>query len=180
MLDQQSIGKDKSSLVQVIKTRPREAGNNICTQAEGMHQDTDISLEEECIEPISAHEMWEIDDWTPFPRLTWQRHQSWTYNHPLYVVFQFLISHIHWFFSWHKHYLWSLFVSDPSLDRQIDLILWDILRSKSIEYLADDVVESTQLWEALTIHCDGLVIIDRLPVTSIVTSDGRNNKTMGQ
>lgn len=62
VLDQQSIGKDKSSLVQVIKIRPREAGNNICTQVEGMHQDTDISLEEECIEPISAHEMWEIDD----------------------------------------------------------------------------------------------------------------------
>lgn len=46
----------------------------------------------------------------------------------------------------------------------IDLVILDVLRTRSTDP-ADNMVKPTQLRETLTIHCDGLVIIGRLPAT---------------
>ncbi|MCJ1464075.1 hypothetical protein MMC07_002687 [Pseudocyphellaria aurata] len=55
---------------------------------------------------------------------------------------------------------------DRLRDRMVmDIVILDVVLAGTTNHSASDIVESTQLRQALTIHRDGLVIIGRLPAT---------------
>lgn len=60
VVDQQSVDEDSPSFGQSMK--PRGVESDIYGQVEGVREDTDILLGEECKEPLSTHKMWDIDD----------------------------------------------------------------------------------------------------------------------
>ncbi|MCJ1261910.1 hypothetical protein MMC22_001779 [Lobaria immixta] len=60
VVDHPCVGEDKSSFSQNVN--PRGAEGVIYRQVEGGRQNADILLEAECKEPISTHEIWDIDE----------------------------------------------------------------------------------------------------------------------
>lgn len=60
VVDHPCVGEGNSSFSQNVK--PRGAEGVIYGQVERGRQNVDLLLEAECKEPISTHEIWDIDD----------------------------------------------------------------------------------------------------------------------